>query len=55
MPSVSLLERALGLFYAGNAFLFPSARTGVPGTYLGESLSDAADLILDSLPVVCVH
>ncbi len=29
-------------FYAGNAFLFASARKGVPGTYLGESLADAA-------------
>ncbi len=29
-------------FYAGNAFLFASARRGVPGTYLGESLADAA-------------
>jgi DNA-binding transcriptional MerR regulator len=33
------------LFYAGNAFLTRQARHGVPGTYLGEHLSEAADLI----------
>lgn len=30
------------IFYAGNAFLFAASRKGVPGTYLGESLGDAA-------------
>lgn len=29
-------------FYAGNAFAFPAARKGVPGTYLGETLAGAA-------------
>ena len=29
-------------FYAGNAFLFPASRKGVPGTYLGESIGEAA-------------
>jgi MerR family transcriptional regulator, light-induced transcriptional regulator len=29
-------------FYAGNAFLFPASRKGVPGTYLGESIGGAA-------------
>lgn len=33
------------LFYAGNAFVSPHSRTGVPGTYLGEDLVAAADLI----------
>lgn len=33
------------VFYAGNAFLFPRSRQGLPGTYLGESLSGAADII----------
>jgi DNA-binding transcriptional MerR regulator/methylmalonyl-CoA mutase cobalamin-binding subunit len=33
------------LFYAGNAFASPSSRHGVPGTYLGDNLSQAADLI----------
>jgi hypothetical protein len=37
------------LFYAGNAFLFAAARKGVPGTYLGESLSSAADLLATSV------
>ena len=37
------------VFYAGNAFTFPGARTGVPGTYLGENLAGAADLIQEFL------
>jgi DNA-binding transcriptional MerR regulator len=37
------------LFYAGNAFLFATARKGVPGTYLGESISGAADRIVESV------
>jgi DNA-binding transcriptional MerR regulator len=32
-------------FYAGNAFVFPAARKGVPGTYLGETLAGAAALL----------
>ncbi len=38
-------------FYAGNAFLFPRARSGVPGTYLGENLGAATARIHDSLSV----
>lgn len=37
-------------YYAGNAFLFPGARKGVPGTYLGERLGEAADLIRPASP-----
>jgi hypothetical protein len=33
------------VFYAGNAFLFSRARERVPGTYLGESLAEAAGLL----------
>ncbi len=33
------------VFYAGNAFLFARARERVPGTYLGESLAAAAELL----------
>ena len=33
-------------FYAGNAFLFASARRQVPGTYLGESLAAATEVLL---------
>ncbi len=33
------------LFYAGNAFLTPHSRVAVPGTYLGEDLLAAADLV----------
>ncbi|MDX6325450.1 MAG: MerR family transcriptional regulator, light-induced transcriptional regulator [Nocardioidaceae bacterium] len=37
------------LFYAGNAFLFAGARKGVPGTYLGEGIAAAADVIVRSV------
>lgn len=33
------------IFYAGNAFLSPQSRHGVPGIYLGENLVSAADLV----------
>jgi methanogenic corrinoid protein MtbC1 len=33
------------VFYAGNAFLFSRARDRVPGTYLGESLAAAAEVL----------
>jgi methanogenic corrinoid protein MtbC1 len=33
------------VFYAGNAFLSRQARRGVPGSYLGDDLSYAADII----------
>lgn len=33
------------VFFAGNAFMFPRARQGVPGTYLGESLAEAAAVV----------
>ncbi len=35
-------------FFAGNAFLFPATRKRVPGTYLGESIADAALLLARS-------
>jgi DNA-binding transcriptional MerR regulator/methylmalonyl-CoA mutase cobalamin-binding subunit len=38
-------SRQARLFYAGNAFATTSTRHGVPGTYLGDNLSQAADLI----------
>ncbi|MDQ4037990.1 MAG: MerR family transcriptional regulator [Actinomycetota bacterium] len=37
------------LFYAGNAFLTPAARRGVPGTYLGEDLIAAVEIVTRSL------
>ena len=37
------------LFYAGNAFLTNSARRSVPGTYLGEDLTAAADTLTEQL------
>ena len=37
------------LFYAGNAFLAPASRAGVPGSYLGEDLPAAADVIAAAL------
>lgn len=36
-------------FYAGNAFSFPAQRVGVPGTYLGTSLSAAAVTVIEQL------
>ncbi|CAB4685677.1 MAG: MerR family DNA-binding transcriptional regulator [Actinobacteria bacterium] len=48
-PSVEALTAVAALgrptFYAGNAFLLPSARVGVPGRYLGTTLVGAASLI----------
>ncbi len=48
-PSVAALHAvaALGcpVFYGGNAFVLPAARDGVPGTYLGESIAAAAELV----------
>ena len=37
------------VFYAGNAFLFPRSRAGLPGTYLGESLRAAAGIVETTL------
>jgi MerR family transcriptional regulator, light-induced transcriptional regulator len=33
------------VYFAGNAFLFARAREGVPGTYLGESIREAAAIV----------
>ncbi len=53
--TVSALRAASGtstrLFYAGNAFLTPAARKGVPGSYLGEDLSAAVETVSSSLRV----
>jgi methanogenic corrinoid protein MtbC1 len=35
--------------FAGNAFLFPASRKGVPGTYLGGSIGQAGLLIAEAL------
>ncbi|MCW2792861.1 MAG: binding protein [Nocardioides sp.] len=49
-PAVEALaavaETGVPVFYAGNSFLFPRARAGVPGTHLGEGLAAAADMLL---------
>lgn len=39
---VALADTGAPLFFAGNAFLLPASRRGVPGTYLGESIATAA-------------
>jgi methanogenic corrinoid protein MtbC1 len=39
----------LPLFYAGGAFMTRQARQGVPGHYLGDGLSAAADSITEAL------
>jgi DNA-binding transcriptional MerR regulator len=41
----AVAETRCRIFYAGNAFVFPAARKGVPGTYLGETLTGAAALL----------
>jgi MerR family transcriptional regulator, light-induced transcriptional regulator len=38
------------VFYAGSAFVTPSARKDVPGTYLGEDLLEAAQVVESTLP-----
>ena len=52
-PAVAALRAVAAtgrpVFYAGNAFLFPAARGDVPGTYLGDSLATAADVIAAAL------
>lgn len=52
-PAIDALSSAADtgttVFYAGNAFALPSNRLAVPGTYLGESLSMAAAMIIHSL------
>lgn len=42
-------ERGYRVFYAGNAFVFPSARKNLPGTYLDENVAAAARLITAAL------
>lgn len=48
-PAVEALsaaaETGVPVFYAGNAFVLPAGRAGVPGTYLGERLAAAAELV----------
>jgi MerR family transcriptional regulator, light-induced transcriptional regulator len=52
-PAVEALRAvaAIGcpVYYAGNAFLFPGARRGVPGDWLGDNLATAADVITAAL------
>lgn len=40
----------VSVFYAGNAFVMPAARAGVPGIHLGEKLAAASDRILELAP-----
>ena len=41
----AVADSGIAVFYAGNAFLFSRARERVPGTYLGESLAAAAEVL----------
>lgn len=41
----AVADAGMEVFYAGNAFLFSRARDRVPGTYLGESLAAAAEVL----------
>lgn len=40
-------ETGVATFYAGNAFIDAASRKAVPGTYLGESIGHAAQVIID--------
>lgn len=44
-------EAGFRVFYAGNAFAFDSERRDVPGVYLGEAISAASAIVLDSVRV----
>jgi hypothetical protein len=37
------------VFYGGNAFISPRSRNGVPGVYLGENLTAAAETMTATL------
>lgn len=41
----AVAQTGVPTYYAGNAFLLPASRKGVPGTYLGESIGEAARLL----------
>lgn len=43
--AIEALPPTAQAFYAGSAFTTSRSRTGVPGRYLGESVSDAAELV----------
>lgn len=43
------------LFYAGNAFMSPQSRRGVPGTYLGDNLSNATNMIIEAVTTPTVN
>ena len=53
-PAVEALqavaETGCAVFYAGGAFLFPRTRAGVPGTYLGETMTAAVAAIGAAIP-----
>ncbi len=42
-------ETSAELFFGGNAFITTSARKGVPGTYLGEDMPAAAELLVQTV------
>lgn len=44
-----VVETGVPTYYAGNAFINAPARRTVPGTYLGESIEQAAEIIIASL------
>lgn len=46
----AVAETGCPTFFVGNAFLFASSREGVPGTYLGETVTGAAEIIKAALP-----
>ena len=45
----AVAELGVPAFYAGNAFIAAPARRRLPGTYLGDSLAGAAEIIENRL------
>ena len=48
-PSAAPSGVDVASFYAGNAFGSAQSRRGVPGTYLGNHIGQAADLVADAV------
>lgn len=53
-PAIDALREAAStgtaIFYAGNAFVMPASRVGVPGVYLDGKLGAACDRVLELAP-----
>jgi hypothetical protein len=45
----AVIDPSRPTFYGGNAFMFESSRTHVPGIYLGETMAGASQEIRNAL------